>query len=122
MPWETTCHDAAQRRAHVHSRHAQHEHECSPSWPKALDLAAHHLLLDIRRWLRRIHWRDRWPSQAVVFDRDAGQQNIAQEFIEQYGMGARPQLGDMLNEPFRWRIYTCFQLSTTIGRPSAVVS
>jgi hypothetical protein len=38
----------------------------------------------------------------VVFDRDAETLNIAQAFIEQYGVRerVRTQMGDMLNEPF----------------------
>ena len=74
------------------------------SWPKALDLAAHHLLLDIGggSGAHSIGATLHWPHlQAVVFDRDAETLTMAQEFIEQYGVGARvrTQMGDMLNEP-----------------------
>jgi len=75
------------------------------SWPKALDLAAHHLMLDIGggSGAHSIGATLHWPHlQAVVFDRDAETLNIAQEFIEQYGVGerVRTQRGDMLNDPF----------------------
>jgi O-methyltransferase domain/Dimerisation domain len=75
------------------------------SWPKALDLAAHHLMLDIGggSGAHSIGATLHWPHlQAVVFDRDAETLHIAEEFIEQYGVGerVRTQMGDMLNDPF----------------------
>jgi O-methyltransferase domain/Dimerisation domain len=75
------------------------------SWPKALDLAAHHLMLDVGggSGAHSIGAALHWPHlQAVVCDRDAETLNIAEEFIAQYGVRERvtTQLADMLNDPF----------------------
>jgi SAM-dependent methyltransferase len=75
------------------------------SWPKALDLAAHRLMLDIGggSGAHSIGATLHWPHlQAVVFDRDAETLDIAAEFIEQYGVRerVRTQLADMLTDPF----------------------
>ena len=74
------------------------------SWPKALDLAAQRLMLDVGggSGAHSIGVTLHWPHlQAVVFDRDAETLQIAQEFIEYYGVQARvsTRMGDMLNDP-----------------------
>ena len=92
------------RRMFIHAMHSM-SMSAALSWPKVLDLAAHHLLLDIGggSGAHSIGVTLHWPHlQAVVFDRDAETLNIAEEFIQQYGVRerVRTQLGDMLNEPF----------------------
>jgi protein-L-isoaspartate O-methyltransferase len=106
---EAFVHDApltqhSDRRMFIRAMHSM-SMSAALSWPKALDLSAHHRLLDIGggSGAHSIGATLHWPHlQALVFDRDAETLSIAQEFIAQYGVGARvhTQMGDMLNEPF----------------------
>jgi protein-L-isoaspartate O-methyltransferase len=75
------------------------------SWPKALDLSAHQVMLDVGggSGAHSIGATLHWPHlQVVVLDRDAETLKIAREFIERYGVQerVRTQMGDMLNDPF----------------------
>jgi O-methyltransferase domain/Dimerisation domain len=101
---ETPLTQHSDRRMFVRAMHSM-SMGAALSWPKALDLAAHHLMLDIGggTGAHSIGATLHWPHlQAVVLDRDAETLEIAQEFIGQYGVGerVRTQMGDMLNEPF----------------------
>jgi protein-L-isoaspartate O-methyltransferase len=92
------------RRMFIRAMHSM-SMSAALSWPKALDLAAHHLMLDVGggSGAHSVGATLHWPHlQAVVFDRDAETLDIAQEFIEQYGVRerVRTQMGDMLNEAF----------------------
>ena len=92
------------RRMFIRAMHSM-SMSAALSWPKALDLAAHHLLLDIGggSGAHSIGATLHWPHlRAVVLDRDAETLNIAEEFIEQYGVRerVRTQMADMLNDPF----------------------
>jgi methylase of polypeptide subunit release factors len=101
---ETPLTQHSDRRIFVRAMHSM-SMGAALSWPKALDLATHRLMLDIGggSGAHSIGATLHWPHlQAVVLDRDAETLDIAQEFIAQYGVGerVRTQMGDMLNEPF----------------------
>jgi SAM-dependent methyltransferase len=101
---DTPLTQSSDRRMFTRAMHSM-SMSAALSWPKALDLAAHRLMLDVGggSGAHSIGVTLHWPHlQAVVFDRDAETLKIAQEFIAQYGLQARvsTQMGDMLNDPF----------------------
>ena len=92
------------RRMFIRAMHSM-SMSAALSWPKALDLSAHQVMLDVGggSGAHSIGATLHWPHlQAVVVDRDAETLKIAREFIERYGVRerVRTQMGDMLNDPF----------------------
>jgi SAM-dependent methyltransferase len=98
-------HEEQAERARTFTR-AMHSYSMGPArtWPEALDLSGHQLLLDIGggSGAHCIGAALRWPNlQAVVFD-IAPVCEVAGEFIARHGLQSRirTQRGDMWNEPF----------------------
>jgi SAM-dependent methyltransferase len=74
------------------------------AWPKAIDLAAHQIMLDVGggSGAHSIGAALHWPHlQIRLFDKEVEMLQVAEAFVAQYGVQDRVQMqvGDMLNDP-----------------------
>jgi protein-L-isoaspartate O-methyltransferase len=93
----------ADRRLFAHAMHSM-SMGAALAWPRAIDLSAYRVMLDVGggSGAHSIGAALHWPHlQVVLFDKEVEMLEVAEAFVEQYGVHDRIRLqnGDMLNDP-----------------------